>query len=166
MCARFPSTRRASAPSTPMSPSPSATWPSCYGHEPAGRGRAADAACACHRRKSFGPEHPNVASRLNNLARLLAGHEPAGRGRAALSPRARHRREELRSRASRRRHPTQQPWPAAAGHQPAAEAEPLIAARSPSTRKASVPNIPTSPATSTTWPCCCRPPTGLPRPSR
>ena len=27
---------------------------------------------------SYGPDHPNVAIRLNNLASTVAGHEPAG----------------------------------------------------------------------------------------
>ena len=27
--------------------------------------------------KSFGPEHPDVATGLNNLAHAAAGHEPA-----------------------------------------------------------------------------------------
>jgi tetratricopeptide (TPR) repeat protein len=52
-----------------------------------------------------------------------------------------------------------------------AEAEPsfrraLIAGHSPSTRRASGLAIPVSPRTSTTWPCCCRTPTALPRLSR
>ena len=33
-------------------------------------------------RKALGPDHPKVATALNNLAQLLAGHEPAFRGRA------------------------------------------------------------------------------------
>ncbi len=33
---------------------------------------------------SYGPDHPNVATDLNNLALLLRAHEPARRGRAAL----------------------------------------------------------------------------------
>ena len=83
------------------------------------------------------------------------------------SARARHRREELRTRPSQRRHRPQQPGRAAAGHQPAGRGRAaLIAARSPSTRRASAPSIPTSPETSTTWPSCCRTPTGWPRPSR
>ena len=41
-----------------------------------------------------------------------------------------------------------------------------IAARSPSTRQASARTIRTSRSASTTWPSCCRPPTGWPRPSR
>ena len=43
--------------------------------------------------KSFGADHPNVASDLNNLARVAPGHEPAGRGRAAHAAGAGHRRE-------------------------------------------------------------------------
>ena len=32
---------------------------------------------------SFGPDHPEVATDLNNLAELLQRHEPPRRGRAA-----------------------------------------------------------------------------------
>ncbi len=46
--------------------------------------------------QSYGPDHPNVAIRLNNLARAASGHEPPRRGRAADAPRARDRRRELR----------------------------------------------------------------------
>ncbi len=41
------------------------------GHQPAGRGRAADRRALAIDEKSFGPEHPNVAIGLNNLAQLL-----------------------------------------------------------------------------------------------
>ena len=41
--------------------------------------------------KSFGPEHPNVASDLNNLAGLLQATNRLSRGRAADAPGARHR---------------------------------------------------------------------------
>ena len=34
-------------------------------------------------RQSYGPDHPNVAIGLNNLARAASGHEPPRRGRAA-----------------------------------------------------------------------------------
>ena len=71
------------------------------GHEPAGGGRAADAPRAGHRREELRPDHPNVATDLNNLAAVAAGHQPAGGGRAVDAPRARHRREKLRRRASR-----------------------------------------------------------------
>ncbi len=76
--------------------------------------------------KSFGPEHPNVARGLNNLAAAAAGHQPAGRGRAALSPRAGHRREEPRARASQRRHRPQQPGLLLQATNRLAEAEPLM----------------------------------------
>ena len=42
--------------------------------------------------QSFGPDHPNVASDLNNLAHVAPGHEPAGGGRALDAPRPGHRR--------------------------------------------------------------------------
>ena len=39
--------------------------------------------------QSYGPDHPNVARDLNNLAAAASGHEPPRRGRAADAPRAR-----------------------------------------------------------------------------
>ena len=50
---------------------------------------------------SYGPDHPNVAIDLNNLAEVAPRHEPPRRGRAALSPRAGDRRSELRAGPSR-----------------------------------------------------------------
>ncbi len=116
---------------------------------------------------SFGPDHPNVAIRLNNLAAVAAGHQPAGRGRAADAPRAGDRRDELRPRPSQRRHRPQQPGAVAAGHQPAGRGRAADAPRAgdrrdelrprPSQRR----HRPQQPGRS-----CCRPPTGWPRPSR
>ena len=68
-----PAMRRALAidevlgPTIPTSPSVSTTWPAAAGHQPAGRGRAADAPRAGHRRGSFGTTIPG-RHRLNNLA--------------------------------------------------------------------------------------------------
>ena len=73
---------------------------------------------------SFGPEHPKVAIRLNNLAQLLQATNRL------------------------------------------AEAEPLMRRALAIDEKSSGPIIPTSPSASTTWPSCCRTPTGWPRPSR
>ena len=41
------------------------------GHQPAGGGRAADERALAIDEKSYGPEHPRVATELNNLAQLL-----------------------------------------------------------------------------------------------
>ena len=38
--------------------------------------------------KSYGPDHPEVATRLSNLAQLLPGREPSRRSRSADAPRA------------------------------------------------------------------------------
>ena len=60
------------APTTPTSPPTSTTWRAAAGHQPPGRGRAAVPARAGDRRACrYGPDHPNVAIRLNNLAELL-----------------------------------------------------------------------------------------------
>ena len=47
---------------------------------------------------SFGPEHPNVATRPQQPGAAAAGHQPPGRGRAADAPGAGHRRGQLRRR--------------------------------------------------------------------
>ena len=65
--------------------------------------------------KSFGPDHPNVATDLNNLATAASGHEPARRGRALDAPRARDRREKLRPRSSQCGQRPQQSGGAASG---------------------------------------------------
>ena len=157
--------------------------------------------------KSFGPEHPNVASGSQQPGRAAAGHQPAGGGRAALSPRAGHRREELRPRASQRRHGPQQPGLLLQATNRLAEAEPLYRRALAIDEKSFGPEHPNVATASTTWPllqatnrlaeaeplyrralaideksfgpdhpnvaidlnnlaCCCRPPTGWPRPSR
>ena len=46
---------------------------------------------------SYGPDHPEVATSLNNLARTAPRDEPPHRGGAAFSPRAGDRRGELRA---------------------------------------------------------------------
>ena len=74
--------------------------------------------------KSFGPEHPNVARDLNNLAVLLQATNRL------------------------------------------AEAEPLMRRALAIDEKSFGPEHPNVASASTTWPCCSRPPTGSPRPSR
>ena len=61
--------------------------------------------------KSFGPDHPNVAIPLNNLATLLQLGQALPRGGAPLSPGARHRREGLRARSSAALPPASATWP-------------------------------------------------------
>jgi hypothetical protein len=54
-----------------------------------GAARSVDAAAKKPRpiwEKSFGPEHPNIAAGLNNLALLLQTMKPAGGGRAVDAP--------------------------------------------------------------------------------
>ena len=65
-----PSARRRSAPTTPMSPRRSTTWPRCTSPGPLRRGRAALQARLAIREKALGPDHPDVAQSLNNLAEL------------------------------------------------------------------------------------------------
>ena len=74
--------------------------------------------------KSFGPDHPNVARDLNNLAQLLQATNRL------------------------------------------AEAEPLMRRALAIDEKSFGPDHPNVATASTTWPSCCRPPTGWPRPSR
>ena len=54
------------------------------------------------REKALGPEHPDVATSLNNLAALYHAPRPIRQGRAALSALTRHPGEGPRPRASRR----------------------------------------------------------------
>ena len=74
--------------------------------------------------ESFGPDHPAVASRLNNLAQLLQATNRL------------------------------------------AEAEPLMRRALAIDEKSFGSEHPDVAAASTTWPSCCRPPTGWPKPSR
>ena len=74
---------------------------------------------------AYGPDHPDVATGLNNLATILAGPGPAGRGPAAGRTGPGHHRGRLRPRPPRRRHRPEQPrhhpaGPGAAGRGPAA----------------------------------------------
>ena len=106
---------------------------------------------------SPGPQQPG---------RAAAGHQPAGRGRAAVSPRARHRREELRPRASQRRQRLNNLAQLLQATNRLAEAEPLYRRALAIDEKSFGPEHPDVAIASTTWPSCCRPPTGWPRPSR
>ena len=70
-------------------------------------------------RRRFGPDHPDVAISLNNLAELLQATNRLARGRAAVSPGAGDRRAVARPGPPQRRHPPQQPGRLLPGHQPA-----------------------------------------------
>ncbi len=75
-------------------------------------GRRAEAlrAGAGHRREAFGPDHPNVAIRVNNLGAVLQGPgRPGGRAQE-LRAGAGHRREGLRPRSPQCRHPLSTTW--------------------------------------------------------
>ena len=117
--------------------------------------------------RAYGPDHPNVAIGLNNLAQLLQATnrlseaEPLMRRALAIDERV------VRPGPSQRRHDLNNLAAAAAGHQPAGRGRAADAAGAGDRRAvATARTTPTSPATSTTWRHCCRPPTGWGRPSR
>ncbi len=98
--------------------SASTTWPAAAGDEPAGRGRAADAAGAGDRRGELRRGSPQRRHPPQQPGHAAAGDEPPGRGRAADAPGAGDRRGELRRGSPQRRHRPQQPGPTAAGDEP------------------------------------------------
>ena len=88
----------------------STTWPRCT----EAQGRYADAEPLYKRalaisEKALGPDHPDVATSLNNLAVLYRAPGPLCRRRAALQARARDLGKGARPRPSRCRHVAQQP---------------------------------------------------------
>ena len=90
------------------------------GHQPAGRGRAADAAARWRSTSgATAPTTPTSPSDLNNLAALLQATNRLAEAEPLLPPGAGDRRAELRPRPPQRRHRPQQPGGVAAGHQPA-----------------------------------------------
>ncbi len=93
--------------------------PIAAGHEPAGRGGAADAPGAGDRRGQLRPGPSERRDRPQQPRPIAAGHQPAGRGGAADAPRAGDRRGQLRPGPSERRDRPQQPRAVAASHQPA-----------------------------------------------
>ena len=110
--AHWPSGRRPSAPSIPTWPKASTTWPRSMTRQ----GQYAKAEplyqrSLAIREKALGPEHPDVATSLNNLAGLYRRPRPVRQGRAALSARTRHPGEGPRPRASRRGHRASTTWP-------------------------------------------------------
>ena len=112
------------------------------GHQPAGRGRAADAPRARHRREELRSRPSQRRHHAQQPGPAAAGHQPAGRGRAADAPCARHRREELRARPSQRRHRPQQPGRLLQATNRLAEAEPLMRRALAIDEKSSAPSIP------------------------
>ena len=115
---------------------------------------------------SFGADHPNVATSLNNLATLLqdtnrlAEAEPLMRRALAIDEKS------FGAGPPRRRDPPQQPGALLQATNRLAEAEPLMRRALAIDEESFGPTIPTSRSASTTWPDCCKPPTGSPRPSR
>ena len=70
--ARWRSTRRRSAQTTPTWPRPSTTWPACTRTKASTpTPRALYKRALAIREKALGPDHPDVASTLNNLAERL-----------------------------------------------------------------------------------------------
>ena len=96
---------------------------------PVRQGRAALPARAGIREKALGPEHPDVATSLNNLAVLYRRPGPVRQGRAALPARARDLGEGARPRASRRGHEPQQPGRALSRPRPVRQGRAALSAR-------------------------------------
>ena len=101
--ARWRSSRRRSAPSTPTPPARSTISPRCTDHGRLREGRAALPARLAIREKALGPEHPDTATSLNNLAVL---YQTTGRLRRRPS-----RSTSARSRSARRRSAPSIPTP-------------------------------------------------------
>ena len=109
------------------------------------------------REKALGPDHPDVATSLNNLAVLYRDPGPLRRGRAALQARPGDPREGARTRPPRRRPPASTTWRCCTESQGRyAEAEPLYKRALAIREKALGPTTPTSPTASTTWPALYR----------
>ena len=117
-------------------------------------------------RRAFGPEHPTVASDLNNLAQLLqdtnrlAEAEPLMRRALAIDEKSFG--PDHPNVATRLNNLAQ----LLQGHQPAGRGRAADAACAGDRREELRAGHPSVATASTTWPSCCRPPTGLPRPSR
>ena len=110
------------------------------------------------REKVLGPEHPDTATSLNNLASLLQAQGDLAGGAAALRARAGDLREGARPRASRDRREPQQPrQPASGPGRPRRRRGRSSSARWRSARRRSAPSIPTPRRASTTSPACFRP---------
>ena len=116
---------------------------------------------------SLGPDHPNVAVRLNNLAALLRATNRLAEAEPLYPAGGGDLRDVARPRPPRRRHRPQQPGGVAAGHQPPGRGRAAVPAGAGDRRGVVRPRPPRRRhATSTTWRSCCGPPTAWPRPSR
>ena len=98
IAARSRSTRRATARIIPMWRRPQQSRAAASGHEPPRRGRAADRRALAIDETSFGPDHPNVAIGLNNLAQLLQATNRLAEAEPLYAPRARDRRDRATAR--------------------------------------------------------------------
>ena len=141
--AHSPSARRRWAPTTPMSPSPSRPGRAVPRPGPLRRGRAALQALTGHHEKALGPDHPDVAAALNNLAELYEaqGRTPRpSRSTSAHSPSTRRRWVPTTPMSP----PTSTTWPSCTSQGRYGEAEPLYKRPSPSTRRRWAPTTPMS----------------------
>ncbi len=150
--ARSPSTRRRSAPTTRTSPRRSTTSRGSTRRRATTRGPSrSTGARSPSIEKALGPDHPDVASSLNNLAELYQATGRLRAGRAALPARARDLREGARPRAPRRS-PSRSTTSQSCTGRRATTRRPSrsSSAPSPSTRRRSAPTTRTSPSRSTT----------------
>ena len=115
--------------------------------------------------KSYGPDDPNVAIRLNNLAHLLQATNRLGEAEP-LMRRALAIDEESYGRTIRMCAGPQQSRPVAAGHQPARRSGTADAPRAGDRRDELRPGPSHVATASTTSPSCCKPPTGSARRNR
>ena len=109
---RSRSTRRPWGRIIRASPPTSTTWPGCT-RTPAATPRPSRCTSGRLRstRRRLGPDHPDVASGLNNLAALYRATGPLRRGRAAVPAGDRDRREGAWGRIIRTSPPTSTTWP-------------------------------------------------------
>ena len=126
------------------------------GHGALRRGRAAVPAGAGDREKALGPEHPDVASSLNNLAELY--RDRGATPRPSRCTRGRWRSARRRSgRSTRRGDRAQQPGRAVPATGRYAEAEPLYQRALAIARRRSGRSTRTVATASTTWRRCTGP---------
>ena len=145
------SARRRSAPTTPTSPPASTTWRRCTRPGPVRRGRAALQARLAIDEKALGPDHPDVAISLNNLAVLYDTRAATPRPSRSTSAawRSARRRSDPTTPTSPSASTTWRRCTATRAATPRPSRSTSAAWRS--ARRRSAPTTPTSPPASTTW---------------
>ena len=138
------STRRPSGRPPQRRHGPQQPGAAAAGHQPAGRGRAADAARLAIDERLTGPTTPTSPSASTTWRELLKDTNRLGEAEPLIGARWRSTRGR-RARPPQRRHPPQQPGAAAAGHEPAGRGRAVMRARWRSTRSYG-PTTPTSPS--------------------